>query len=161
MQAAAPVRITEVPPKPTCTQIFNTGPCADLWRNYNQAVQQRPREELQRHVNRQKELASTQATAPLQQQISDLKKLAEDERQQIEKLQDRMQVDSAAAVRQMQADSTAILQARSFAHTEGLLQGAGIGVGGTLLLFGLMFGVRKLRRNFTVIKKPQARAASA
>ncbi len=47
MQSAAQVQLTQVPPKPTCTLIFNTGSCSDLRRNYNQAVQQRTREELQ------------------------------------------------------------------------------------------------------------------
>jgi len=66
---------TQVPPKPTCHLFFSTGPCADMWRNYNQALAQRQREELQLYVNRQKALASSNATAPLQQQIADLNKL--------------------------------------------------------------------------------------
>ena len=104
-----------------------------LWKNYHQTVQR-----------------------------STLNKLTTDQQEaQIKKLQERMQADSAAAVRQMQADSTAILQATSFAHTQGLWQGAGIGVGATLLSFGLRFGLRKLRRNFSVTQKPKARAASA
>ena len=50
-------QLTPVPPKPTCHWIFNTGPCADMWRTYNQALGQRQREELQLYVNRQKDLA--------------------------------------------------------------------------------------------------------
>src|SRR5437016_3333785 len=65
-------QLTEVPPKPTCTLLFQTGSCADLWRNYNQAAARRQQEEIQLYVNRQKELASQAATAPLQQQIADL-----------------------------------------------------------------------------------------
>jgi hypothetical protein len=162
MQSEAQVQLTQVPPKPTCNpnSIFDSGVCRDSINAYNQAVQQRAREELQVYVNRQKELASTQATAPLQQQIADLKKLADDEQQQIRKLQERMQADSAAATQQMQANSTATIQARTAAHTEGLQQGAGVGVGATLLLFGLIFGIKRLTRSFTVTKKPQVRAAS-
>ena len=63
-----------------------TGSCADLCNAYNQALQQRQREELQLYVNRQKELASSQATAPLQQQIADLNKLVTDQQEQIKKL---------------------------------------------------------------------------
>lgn len=156
---SAPVQLTPVPPKPTCTLIFNTGSCADLWRNYNQSVQQRAREELQLYVNRQKELASSQATAPLQQQIADLNKLVSDQQDQIKKLQEQMQADSAAALQQTQAASTAALQAKSAAHTLGLEEGAGVGVGASVLLFGFIFGIRRLTRNFTVTKK--SRAASA
>jgi flagellar biosynthesis chaperone FliJ len=43
-------------------------------------------------VNRQKELASQQATAPLQQQIADLNKLISDQQAQIAKLQQQMQL---------------------------------------------------------------------
>jgi hypothetical protein len=71
-------QLTEVPPKPTCTLLFQTGSCADLWRNYNQAFARRQQEELQLYVNRQKELASQAATAPLQQQIADLTTLTAD-----------------------------------------------------------------------------------
>jgi hypothetical protein len=161
MQSAAPVQLTQVPPKPTCTLIFNTGSCSDLWRNYNQAVQQRTREELQLYVNRQKELASTQATAPLQQQIADLNKLATDQQSQIKKLSEQIQSDSSTALQAKSDYATAVVQAKTAAHTEGLQQGAGIGVGATLLLFGLIFGIKRLTRNFTVTKKSQARAASA
>jgi len=102
-------------------------------------------------------MAASQAAAPLQQQItdlnkltSDLKKIGDDERQQITMLQE-----------QMQADSTASIQAKTAAHTQGLQQGAGIGVGASLLLFVLVLGVKKLVGGFTVTKKPQARSASA
>src|SRR6266436_6847079 len=67
--------LTQVPLKPTCTPILTNGACANLWRNYNQALAQRQREELQIYVNRQKQLASEAATAPLQQQITDLNTL--------------------------------------------------------------------------------------
>jgi hypothetical protein len=110
-------------------------------------------ERLQLYVNRQKELASSQATAPLQQQIADLNKLVTDQQAQIKKLQDQMQSDSATAQQQIQIASAT-------ARTAGLEQGAGIGMGSALLLFGLVFGIRKLTRSFTVTKKPQARAAS-
>jgi hypothetical protein len=101
-------------------------------------------------VNRQSELASTQATAPLQQQIADLTKLTTDEQAQIKTLQEQMQADSAAA-----------LQAKADAHTAGLEMGAGIGAGAMLLLVGIIFGIRKMTQGFTVTKKEQARAASA
>jgi hypothetical protein len=159
MQTAVPVQLTQVPPKPTCTQILNTGPCADLWRDYNQAVQQRTREELQLYVNR--ELGSVQATDPLQQQIADLNKLTTDQQAQIKKLSDQIQSDAAAALQAKSDYATAVVQAKTAAHTEGLQEGAGIGVGVTLLVFALRLGVKRLIRNFTVAKKPKARAASA
>jgi hypothetical protein len=119
------------------------------------------REELQLYVDRQKELASTQATAPLQRLIADLNKLATDQQAQIKKLSDQIQSDATALIQAKSDYATAVLQAKTAAHTEGLQQGAGIGMGGTLLLFGLIFAVRRLTRNFTVTKKPKARAASA
>jgi len=150
MQLETPVQLTQVPPKPTCipNALFSSAACNDLWNAYNQAFQQRTREELQLYVNRQKQLASSQASAPLQQQIADLNKLVADQQSQVKNLQEQMQVDTTAA-----------LQAKANAHTVGLQQGSGIGVGATLLLFGLVFGIRRLMQNFTVTKK--ARAASA
>jgi len=149
MQVQAPVQLTQVPPKPTCVQIFNTGSCADLWRAYNQAVQQRTREDLQLYVNRQKELASSQATAPLQQQIADLNKLVTDQQTQIKKMQE-----------QTQADSTAAFQAKTAAHMQGLQEGAGVGVAASLLLYAAVYGIKKLTSGFIVTKKPQAQAAA-
>ena len=143
-------QLTVVPPKPTCTLLFKTGSCADLWTNYNQAVARRQQEEIQLYVNRQKELASEAATAPLQQQIADLNKLVSDQQTQIKQLHE-----------QMQANATAALQAKSAAHTEGLGQGTSIGVGASLVLFGLIYAIRRAMGNYKVTKKPQARAASA
>jgi hypothetical protein len=165
-QSAAPIQLTTVPPKPTCNPealaIFGGGPdCQDRVNAYNQAVQQRTREELQLYVNRQKELASKQATAPLQQQVADLNKLASDQQAQIKKLSDQIQADAAAALQAKTDDTNATLQAKNTAHTTGLEQGAGIGVGATLVLLGLIFSIKRFTGNFTVTKKPQAKAASA
>jgi len=118
-------QLTQVPPKPTCNpnNIFTGNDCQDRINLYNQALQQRQREELQMYVNRQKDAATAQATAPLLQQI---KKLQE----------------------QMQADASAALQARADAHKDGVRQGALMGVVGTLVLVGLIVGVRRgLRRS--------------
>jgi len=145
-QEADSVQLTPVPPKPTCVIILRNGACADLWRNYNQAMGQRLGEQIKIYVNRQTQLASTQATAPLQQHIADLTKLTTDEQAQIKSLQEQMQADSAAA-----------LVEKSAAHREGLEYGSGIGAGAMLLIVGLMFGFR----NFSVTKKSQSRAASA
>lgn len=163
MQVQAPVQLTQVPPKPSCNpnSIFTGTDCQDRINLYNQAVQQRTREELQLYVSRQKELASSQATAPLQQQIADLNKLVSDQQGQIKKLGDQIQSDATAALQQTQTASTAALQAKTAAHTQGLEQGAKIGVGAALVLFGLIYAVKKLMGNFTVTKKPQTRAASA
>ena len=139
MQIDTAVQLPPAPLKPTCHQIFNTGPCADSWRNYNQAVEQWN----QLYVKQQQQTAASQATAPLQQQIAD-------DHQQITALQ-----------QQMQNNATAALQAKTAAHAQGLEQGAGIGVVASLILFGLIVGVRKLVGGFTVTKKAQARAASA
>jgi len=145
-QEADSVQLTPVPPKPTCVIILRNGACADLWRNYNQAMGQRLGEQIKIYVNRQTQLASTQATAPLQQHIADLTKLTTDEQAQIKSLQEQMQADSAAA-----------LVEKSAANREGLEYGSGIGAGAMLLIVGLIFGFR----NFSVTKKPQSRAASA
>src|SRR5580704_7620107 len=117
-------QLTPVPPRPTCTLIFKTGSCADLWRAYNQAAAQRLQEQLQIYVNRQKDLASAQASAPLQQQISDLQKLNADQQTQIANLQ-----------QQMQSDATAALDAKAESHVAGMKLGAGIGAGAVLILF--------------------------
>jgi len=163
MQLQTPVQLTQVPPKPTCNpnSIFTGTDCQDRINLYNQAVQQRTREELQLYVSRQKELASSQATAPLQQQIADLNKLVSDQQGQIKKLGDQIQADATAALQQTQAASTASLQAQSAAHTHGIQQGAGIGVGASLILFVLVVGIKKMVSVFAVTKKPQANAASA
>ncbi len=162
MQVQAPVQLTQVPPKPTCNpnNIFNGSDCQDRINLYNQAVQQRTREELQLYVSRQKELASSQATAPLQQQITDLNKLVSDQQGQIKKLGDQIQADATAALQQTQAASTAALQAQTAAHTNGLQQGAGIGVAVSLLLYAVVYGIKKLTSSFAVTKKPQAQAAA-
>jgi hypothetical protein len=145
-QQSAPVQLTQVPPKPSCTPLLHNGSCADLWKNYNQAVAQRLGEQIKLYANRQAQLEA----APLQQQVVDLTKLTNDEQAQVKSLQEQMQADSAAA-----------LQAKADAHTIGLQEGAGCGVGGTLLLVGIIFGVWKMSQGFTVTKKEQAKAASA
>ncbi len=162
-QSASPRQLTQVPPKPTCNpnNIFDGATCRDSINVYNQALQQRQREELQLYVNRQKELASSQATAPLQQQIADLNKLVADQQGQIKKLGDQMQAEATADQQQTQATSAAALKAKSDAHREGMVYGGGIGAGAMLVLFVLVFGIRKLAQNFSVTKKPQSRAASA
>ena len=137
-----PTQVTQVPPKPTCTLIFTTGACADLWKAYNQAVQQRQQEELQLYVNRQKEIASTEAAAPLQQQIAALKKLSDDEQQQITKLNEHIQADAAADI-----------QDKAAARHDGMEYGIGIGAGLALVLFGLIYGIKHLTLNYSVTKK--------
>src|SRR6266849_4152366 len=137
-------QLTVVPPKPTCTLLFKTGSCADLWTNYNQAVARRQQEEIQLYVNRQKELASEAATAPLQQQIADLTKLSADQQAQISKLHE-----------QMQSDATAALEARQNAHQQGLWEGIGIGGAGMLVLIAVVLGIRRISRSFTITKKSE------
>jgi hypothetical protein len=150
-QSQAPVQLTNIPPKPTCMPqaltIFGGGPeCQDRWNAYNQAVEQRKTEELQLYVNRQKEMAA----APLQQQIADLNKLVTDQQAQVKRMQE-----------QMQGEATAAQQAKASAHTEGLEYGAGIGMSATLVLFAVVFGIKRAMSNFTVTKKPQAQGAAA
>jgi hypothetical protein len=86
---------------------------------------------------------------------------SEQQQAQIKKLNDQIQSDATAALQAKSDYATAVVQAKMAAHTEGLQEGAGVGVGVTLLVFALMLGVRRLTRNFTVTKKPKARAASA
>jgi hypothetical protein len=143
----APLPLGQLPPKPSCKQRFNTGSCADLWKNYNQAVQR-----------------------------SALNKLTADQQQaqeaQIKKLNDQIRADATAALQarsdyasvlvQAKSDyATAVVKAKTAAHTEGLQEGAGIGVGVTLIVFALRLGVKKMIQNFNGAKKPKARAASA
>jgi hypothetical protein len=132
MQSTTPVPLTSVPAKPTCTKILNTGPCADMWREYNQALQ-----------------------------IPDLDQLTADQQANTKILSDQIQADATAALQAKSAYTTAVVQAKTAALTDGREQGAGIGVGVTLLVFALRLGVRRLRRNSTVTKTPKARAASA
>jgi hypothetical protein len=146
-------QLTQVPPKPTCHLLFKTGPCADMWAAYNQAVQQRTREELQLYVSRQKDIASAQATAPLQQQIADLKKLSDDEQEQITKLTDQVAADATAKTE----DANAAMQAKAEAHSEGTKQGAMIGAGAMLVLCGLAFAITRMIGS----KKPQPRTRAA
>ncbi len=137
-------QLTVVPPKPTCTLLFKTGSCADLWTNYNQAVARRQQEEIQLYVNRQKELASQAATAPLQQQIADLTNLSADQQAQIKKLHVQMQSDASAAI-----------EARQNAHQQGLWEGVAVGGAGALVLIAAILGVRRISRSFTITKKSQ------
>jgi len=158
-QSQTSAQLTNVPPKPTCSPaaltIFGGGPdCQDRWNAYNQAVQQRTREELQLYVNRQKDLAA----APLQQQIADLNKLVADQQVQLKKMSEQMHAD---AVEAKSAEASAVMQARTAAHTQGLEYGAGIGVGAALVLFAIIFGIKRAMGNFTVTKKPQAQGAAA
>lgn len=138
-QSSNTPQLTPLPPKPTCVIILRNGACADLWRNYNQAIAQRLGEQIKIYANRQAQLEA----APLQQQVTDLTKLTNDEQEQIKALQVQMQADAAAA-----------LQAKSDAHKEGLEYGGGIGAGAMLLICGLIFGLR----NFSVTKKPDPSA---
>jgi hypothetical protein len=136
MQDAAAIQIPPVPTRPSCTQMFKTGPCANSWNDYHQAVAQWN----QLYIKRQQQLAASQASAPLQQRIADLNKLTTD----LKKLSDDEHQQITMMTAQAQADSAAAVQWKSAAHTQGLQEGTGIGVGATLLLFGLIFGVKKL-----------------
>jgi hypothetical protein len=153
--------LTQVPPRPTCTPVLSNGACANLWRNYNQALAQRQREELQLYINRQKELASHAATEPLQQQISDLNKLTADQQAQIKKLQDQIQADATTALEAKQRDATELQNAQTAAHRQGLWQGAAIGAGALLVLLIVGLVVRRFSKSFAITKKPQASSASA
>ncbi len=150
-----PVQLTTVPPKPTCALIFQTGSCADLWRNYKQALAQRQREEIQIYVNRQKELASQAATAPLQQQIDNLNKLSADQQEQIVKMQKQIQDDAAAGLQAQQADAALVLKEKSDSHRQGMWQGLGLGVGGTLFLIVVVFIGRKFFSGFAITRKSE------
>jgi flagellar biogenesis protein FliO len=82
----------------------------------------------------------------LKKQVADLTNLSSDQQEQVKKFQE-----------QMEADSSAALQAKSAAHQQGLEMGAAIGTGAMALFFTLIFGLRKLVRS----KKLLARVASA
>ena len=131
------IALTPLPPKPTCKHIFNSGPCNDLWAAYNQALKQRAGEEIQNYANHQKQLAS----APLEAQIAD-------QQSEIGKLQT-----------QIQAQTIVAQQSEIAARKDGQKQGAEIGVAASLVLFAVIFGVRKLASGFSISKKPQSNAA--
>ena len=116
-----PVQLTPIPPKPTCILIFETGSCADLWRNYTEALAKRQQEEIHVYVSRQEELAS-QATTP--QQIANLDKLKSDLQAQTTTLQKQMQ-----EVRLL--------------RRQGIEEAIGIGIGCLLILIAVVFGVRR------------------
>lgn len=141
-QSANSPQLTPLPPKPTCVIILKSGACADLWRNYNQALAQRVGQQIKAYADRQAQMEA----APLQQQVTDLTKLTADEQEQIKTLQAQMQADSAAA-----------LEAKSDAHKEGLEYGGAIGAGIMLLICGLTFCLR----NFSVTKRPQSPTAAS
>src|ERR1700730_11130390 len=86
---------------------------------------------------------------------------ATDLRAQIKEQSDEIQADSIVELQAKFDSANAVRQARTAAHTEGLQQGAGIGVGATLLLFGLVFGIRRLIRTSPGLGNSKARAASA
>ena len=137
MQSAAPVQLTQMPPRPTCSpSAFSGADCQDRWHIYNQAAHQ--------------------VAAPLQQQIEDLNKLTADQQAQIEKLSDRIEADSVVAL-QARLDYATAVRTKTAAHTEGLEQGAGIGVGAMLILCGLIFAIRRLTRNLKNTENPEAK----
>jgi hypothetical protein len=129
----------QIPPKPTCVIILPNGSCADLWRQYKAAV-------LQQYVARQREAAS----APLQQQIADLNKLSADQQAELKSLHEQMDAEAHAAA-----------QAREDAHTDGLRDGVGYGVTGTLFVVGIVFALRRVTKDYSLTKKEHANAASA
>jgi hypothetical protein len=144
-QTAVETTVTVVPPKPSCTLLFRTGSCSDLWRNYNQAVATRRQEEIQLYVNRQKELASQAATAPLQQQISGLTRLTTDQQTQIGKLHQQMQADQSAGVESIQTS-----------HQQGLLEGIGVGGAAALILMAITLAISGFSPKFTITSKSTA-----
>ena len=150
MQSEAPVQLIQVPPKPTCSPValFSGADCQDRWNIYNQAVAQRQQQDLQLYVSHQKEIASAQASAPLQQQIASLSKLVSDQQAQVKNLHE-----------QMQAQTVAASQSALAAHKDGLQQGVGIGLGSALLVFALVYTIRRMTKTFTITKKASAASA--
>lgn len=139
-QSAAPALAQgiQIPPKPTCdpNNVFTGSDCQDRINLYNHAASLQ--RELQLYIDRQKALASAQAATPQPNTdpskfSNDMKKLADDEQVQIDKLQAQMQFDSA------------LLQAKAAAHKLGLEQGVGIGAGAMILLT-VIFAINKVMR---------------
>jgi hypothetical protein len=124
-----------MPPKPTCNpSLFSGANCQDQWSIYNQAA----------HSGG----VATEGTPSIRFQVGS-GFLA-------------YHADALVALQTKFDSATAVREAEAAAHTEGFQQGAGVGVGATLLLFGLIFGIRRLTRNVTatVTQKFQARAVS-
>jgi hypothetical protein len=135
-QDTAQPQLTQVPPKPSCNPsvLFHTTACEDLWNAYNAALQERQREELQLYINKQKEAATSQATAPLLQQIA----------------------NQEGQIKRLQAD---LPIQRAMARTDGMVEGGVYSGGGILLLVALIYGIRKLTGSYSVTKKSQAASA--
>ena len=89
----------------------------------------------------------------LQQQIADLKKANADQQAHIRALEEAMR-------QEMRDESAADQQTKSAVRMKGLAQGAGLGAGAMLLVFGLSLRARKQSYR-SAPTKPQARAASA
>jgi len=137
--AQAPVQLVQVPPKPTCNpnNIFDGGTCRDTINAYNQALAQRQAQDLQLFVSHQKELASAQATAPLQQQIAS---------QKVQIMNLQLEAKSQAVTASWNATR---------AYRDGLTQGVII----AFVLIAVGFGVRKMLKGFTISKKASAASA--
>ena len=143
MQVQTPAQQILIPPDCTLGTIFTTDACKNSWNVFNQAKQQQAQEQFRLYV-------TNQATAPLQQQIAGLSKLATDQQNQLKSLQEQMQANSMAAI-----------QSQITSHNDGFRQGSFFGVGATLILFALVFVIKRLTGGFTITKKAQTNAASA
>jgi hypothetical protein len=84
-------------------------------------------------VNQQKELATKQAIAPLQQQITELNN-------------------------KILSDAGTATQEKFAAYNSGMNHGLGYGVGASLVVYGIIFAIRRFARPS---QQPKANAASA
>lgn len=141
--------VPDLPPEPHCVSWSAASPCALLKQQYQAALQKRQQIQLQNYVETQKaqaaQNAAAQASAPLQQQITDLQS-------QNSALQGQLQQLRV----QLQQQETAAVQAKQTAHDEGFWEGLYRGAGGVLtvalIAVAIVYAVKRLRGRYAVVQ---------
>jgi hypothetical protein len=166
--------VPPMPQEPHCVSIINGGTCDQLRAQYQQSLSYRQSVVTHNALVIGRQQAAQEAAAAAQQAAAANNQQVQSLQQQIADLQHQRDQQVQALQKQLsdsqQEQQTQIVEAakqKSAAHDEGFLHGASYGVGGTLLLFAVVYGIRRLLRRFTVTRRePTAidekrRAASA
>jgi hypothetical protein len=120
MQLVTQQQFTPLPLKPRCLVWYAGDPCDELIQQYNQAVEQRQRQEWQFDV-----------AAPLQRQIADQQMQIADQQNQIKTLQLKIESQTMDAL-------------QSEGRNQALLNGVGAVLGVGLAFFVAVAGFRRL-----------------
>jgi hypothetical protein len=138
MQVVTQQQFTPLPLKPGCLVWYAGDPCDELIQQYNQAVEQRQRQEWQFDV-----------AAPLQRQIADQQKQIADQQNQIKTLQLTIESQTTDAL-------------QSEARNQAFLNGVGAVLGVGMAFFVAVAGFRRvLARSATAPKREPQGVASA